>query len=183
MIFLYEVLRQFHNRSKIVGVQQRCQIIGEQQTIKAHSIKTFGRHSQRIFVSKFKISIIFSMELYPIVSFDYLRVQPFTVKATLDGEEPHMLMRQGDEISFYVGDDGRVHIKVGYSHVVSRSTVHDKVQAVAVREKTGVIKLYLDGVLDGGMYCNLTELSGQKAAVYNEGKVTIYNKAFPYDEI
>ena len=94
-----------------------------------------------------------------------------------------MLMRQGDEISFYVGDDGRVHIKVGYSHVVSRSTVHDKVQAVAVREKTGVIKLYLDGVLDGGMYCNLTELSGQKAAVYNEGKVTIYNKAFPYDEI
>ena len=107
----------------------------------------------------------------------------FTVKATLDGEEPHMLMRQGDEISFYVGDDGRVHIKVGYSHVVSRSTVHDKVQAVAVREKTGVIKIYLDGVLDGGMYCNLTELSGQKAAVYNEGKVTIYNKAFPYDEI
>lgn len=107
----------------------------------------------------------------------------FTVKATLDGEEPHMLMRQGDELSFYVGDDGRVHLKVGYSHIVSRSTVSDKVQAVAVREKTGVIKLYLDGVLDGGMYCNLTELSGQKAAAYNEGKVRIYNKAFPYDEI
>ena len=92
-------------------------------------------------------------------------------------------MCQGDEVSFYVGDDGRVHLKVGYSHIISRSVVTDKVQAVAVREKTGVIKIYLDGVLDGGMYCNITELSGQKAAVYNEGKVRIYNKAVPYDEI
>lgn len=107
----------------------------------------------------------------------------FTVKAVLDGEEPHVLMRQGDEISFYVGEDGKVHFKVGYSHIVSRSGVSDKVQAVVVREKTGVIKLYLDGVLDSGMYCNITELSGIKAAVYNEGKVRIYNKAFPYDEI
>lgn len=107
----------------------------------------------------------------------------FTIKATLDGEEPHMLMKQGDEISFYVGDDGRVHLKMGYNHVVSRSTVLGKVQACAVREKTGVIKIYLDGVLDGGMYCNLNSLSGEKAQVYNEGKVKIYNKAFPYDEI
>lgn len=107
----------------------------------------------------------------------------FTVRATLDGEEPHVIMKQGDELSFYVGDDGRVHLKMGYNHVISRSTVLDKVQATVVREKTGVIKLYLDGTLDGGMYCPLTALSGEKAQVYNEGKVKIYNKAFPYDEI
>lgn len=107
----------------------------------------------------------------------------FTIKATLDGEKPHILMKQGEEISFYVGDDGRVHLKMGYNHVISRSTVLDKVQACAVREKTGVIKLYLDGTLDGGLYCPLTTLSGEKAQVYNEGKVKLYNKAFAYDEI
>lgn len=107
----------------------------------------------------------------------------FTVKAMLDGEEPHMLMRQGEEISLYVGDDAKVHFRMGYSHIISRSSVHDKVQVVVVREKTGVIKLYLDGEPDSGMYCNLVELSGMKAAVYNEGKVKLYNKAFSYDEI
>ncbi len=107
----------------------------------------------------------------------------FTVKAMLDGEEPHILMKQGEELSFYVGDDGRVHFKMGYNHVVSRSTVLDKVQACVVREKTGVIKIYLDGVLDGGMYCSTVSLLGEKANVYDEGKVKIYNKAFAYDEI
>lgn len=107
----------------------------------------------------------------------------FTIKATLDGEKPHVLMKQGDEISLYVGDDGRVHLKMGYNHVISRSSVLDKVQACAVREKTGAVKLYLDGTLDGGAHCLLTSFSGDKAQVYNEGKVKIYNKAFAYDEI
>ncbi len=132
-----------------------------------------------------KSSVQLSFDYYPdyLVTEGFYGKGEFTVKAMLDGEEPHMLMSQGDELSFYVGDDRKVHFRQGYSHIVSRSTVSDKIQAVAVREKTGAIKLYLDGVLDGGMHCSRTELSGQKAAVYNEGKVKLYNKAFPYDEI
>lgn len=132
-----------------------------------------------------KQDISLSFDYYPgfLVTEGFYGKGGFTISATLDGEEPCVLMRQGEELSLYVGDDGRVHFKAGFSHIVSRSTVSDKVEVTVVREKTGVIKIYLDKTLDNGMYCNIADLSGEKAAVYNQGKVRLYNKAFAYDEI
>ena len=107
----------------------------------------------------------------------------FSIKATLTDETECLLMSQGDDVSLKVTSDGYVHFKVGNVTLRSASTIRDKVQIMAVREKTGVLKLYLDGVLDSGIYGGLHFIEHCKAERYNEGKVTIYNKAFSYDEV
>lgn len=107
----------------------------------------------------------------------------FSVKATLSGEQECTLMKQGDDVSLIVADDGYVYFKVGNVTLKSDVTVRDKVQIMAVREKNGVLKLYLDGVPAGGIYAGLYDIKKQSAECYNEGKVVIYNKAFSYDEV
>ncbi len=108
---------------------------------------------------------------------------PFSIKATLSGEDECVLMSQGDDISLRVDDDAFIYFKVGNVTLKSVSTVRDKVQVMAVREKTGALKLYLDGTLDSGIYAGLYFINLSKAECYNEGKVTVYNKAFSYDEV
>ena len=107
----------------------------------------------------------------------------FSVKATLADEEERVIMSQGDDVNLRVSADGYVHFKVGNVTLRSVSTIRDKVQIVAVREKTGALKLYLDGTLDSGIYAGLHFINHSKAQRYDEGKVIIYNKAFSYDEV
>ena len=107
----------------------------------------------------------------------------FSIKATLTGEEECVLMSQGSDISLTIAEDLHVLFKVGSVTLKSSQSIADKVQVMAVREKTGALKLYLDGVLDSGIYAGLHFIEHCKAEVYNEGKVVIYNKAFSYDEV
>lgn len=107
----------------------------------------------------------------------------FSVKATLSGEEECVLMSQGDDVSLRVTDDGYFLFKVGNVTLRSHSGVRDKVQVMAVREKTGALKLYLDGTLDSGIYAGRYCIKEAAAERYNEGKVILYNKAFAYDEV
>ena len=108
---------------------------------------------------------------------------PFSVKATLSNEEECVLMSQGEDVSLKVADDAFVYFRVGNVTLRSVSTVRDKAQVVAVREKTGALKLYLDGTLDSGIYGGLHFINSGKAERYNEGEVMIYNKALSYDEV
>lgn len=107
----------------------------------------------------------------------------FSVKATLSGEEECTLMSQGDDIKLCITDDGHFLFRVGSVTLKSVSDVRDKVQVMAVREKTGALKLYIDGVLDSGIYAGQYCIKEAVAERYNEGKVVVYNKAFPYDEV
>jgi hypothetical protein len=107
----------------------------------------------------------------------------FSVKATLTDEEECVLMSQGKDVVLKVDSDKHVYFTVGNVTLRSSSTVADKVQVMAVREKTGALKLYLDGALDSGIYAGLHFIEHSEAICYNEGKVTVYNKAFSYDEV
>lgn len=107
----------------------------------------------------------------------------FAIKATLDSESAKTLYTQGEEICLYIGEDSYIHFKVGNGYLKSKSTVQDIVQVMAVRERNGVMKLYLNGKLDSGIQSVMTSLSGVKGVPYNEGKVILYNKAFSYDEV
>lgn len=107
----------------------------------------------------------------------------FSVKATLSSEQECELFRQGDEVNLSVAADGYVYFKVGNVTLRSDTTVRDKVQVMAVREKTGVLKLYIDGKPAGGIYAGLYSIGKLDAERYNEGKVVLYNKAFAYDEV
>ncbi|MBQ8502786.1 MAG: hypothetical protein IJ491_00720 [Clostridia bacterium] len=107
----------------------------------------------------------------------------FSVKATLDGEKPCVLMKQGGELLLEVCEDGYVRFKVGLDELRSRKTVKDVVQVTAVRERNGVLKLYLNGTLDSGKKSLNTHLSGENAYCYDSGKVKLYNKALAFDEV
>ena len=107
----------------------------------------------------------------------------FSVKATLSSEEECTLLRQGDEVVLSVGEDRYVYFKVGNVTLRSDTTVRDKVQVMAVREKTGVLKIYIDGEPAGGIYAGIYSIAKLKAERYHEGKVVLYNKAFSYDEV
>ena len=107
----------------------------------------------------------------------------FSVKATLSGEDECALMSQGEEVSLSIGDDRYVYFRVGSVTLKSSSSIRDKVQVMAIREKTGALKIYLDGVLDSGIYGGLYDIKQGAVNRYNEGKVILYNKAFAYDEV
>ncbi len=107
----------------------------------------------------------------------------FTIKATLEGENECVLMKQGDEIRLEVSTDGYIRFKVGFEELRSRKTVKDIVQVTAVRERNGVMKLYLNGKLDSGRNSLNTHLKGENALCYDSVKVKMYNKALSFDEV
>lgn len=107
----------------------------------------------------------------------------FSVRATLDGENECVLMKQGDEILLEVAADGYVIFKVGIDELKSRKTVKDVVQVTAVRERNGVMKLYFNGKLDSGRNSLNTHLKGENAVCYDSVKVKMYNKALSFDEV
>ena len=106
----------------------------------------------------------------------------FTIKATLDNSAKGELYRQGDEVYLKISD-GHILFGVGLTSVLSYAAIEDVVQITAVRERNGVLKLYINGVLDSGEKSERLYLSGQKGQKYNENMVALYNKAFSYDEV
>lgn len=107
----------------------------------------------------------------------------FSVKATLDNSEPKLLMKQGGEIQLEIREDGHIYFTVGTDVLKSRISADDVVQVTAVRERNGVMKLYLNGKLDSGMKSFNTYLCGENAYVYDNVRVKIYNRAFSFDEV
>lgn len=118
-----------------------------------------------------------------IIMYGILGNTDFSVKATLEGENECMLMKQGDEILLEVTSDGYIRFKVGIDELTSRSTVKDVVQVTAVRERNGVLKLYLNGKLDVGRNSLNTNIKSDNAYCYDNKKVKIYNKALSFDEV
>lgn len=106
----------------------------------------------------------------------------FSIKANVDTNDEHELYSQGNEVVLKITEQGLVSFKVGYNTLVSNKDISEIVQIVAVREKNGVLKLYINGELDSGLNCPLYELSGT-AGVKRNDKVILYNKAFAFDEV
>ena len=106
----------------------------------------------------------------------------FTIKATLDKDAKGELYRQGDEVYLKVSD-GHILFGVGLTSVLSYAEIKDIVQLTAVRERNGVLKLYINGELDCGEKSDRLYLSGQKGTKYNENKVVLYNEALSYDRV
>lgn len=106
----------------------------------------------------------------------------FTIKATLDKNAEGELYHQGNEVYLSVSQ-GHILFGVGFTSVLSNARIEDVVQITAVRERNGVLKLYINGELDCGEKSDRFYLSGDKGAKYDENKVVLYNEALPYDKI
>lgn len=153
-----------------------------ENTLKNENILTLCEIKD-IIGNSFHIDITFGWYDDFIVTDSFSGKSAFSVKATLSGENECTLLKQGDDIALKVAQDGYVYFKVGTVTLKSNTTIRDKVQIMAVREKTGVLKLYIDGEPAGGIYAGLYNIEKQKTERYNDGKVVLYNKAFAYDEV
>lgn len=158
-----------------------AEIIFENTFNNVNSLKLF--QIKDLIGNIFHIDITFGCYDSFVVTDGLYSKDAFSIKATLTGEDECVLMSQGDDVSLRISDDSYVYFKVGKVTLRSKSSIRDKVQVMAVREKTGALKIYIDGVLDSGIYAGLHFIEPGKADVYNEGKVVIYNKAFSYDEV
>lgn len=108
----------------------------------------------------------------------------FSIVATTGGEHDGELFAQGDEIKLWIEND-RCRFKVGNNEVVSKSPAHLVVQICAVRERNGVLKLYLNKRLDSGAkpQGEMLTLTGGKTVCFDENRIKLYSRALAYDEV
>lgn len=105
----------------------------------------------------------------------------FSIKATLDKGVNQLLMSQGDEAKLEIDEKGFAVFTVSGEKLYSRVGVENVSQIVAVRERNGVMKLYLDGVLHSGRPTGNTYLKGETMNCLD--KVKVYDRAFSFDEV
>ena len=108
----------------------------------------------------------------------------FTITATTGGDALGVLYKQGNEISLSIEDNKAV-FRVGNTVLRSNADTVNSVQISAVRERNGVLKLYIDKKLDNGIYAKATSyyLEGGEVSFFDKDKVKVYINALPYDEI
>ena len=105
----------------------------------------------------------------------------FSIRATLDKGVNQLLMSQGNEISLEIDGNGIAVFTVAGEKLTSRISVENSVQIVAVRERNGVMKLYLDGTLHSGRPSANTYLKGETMNCLE--KVKVYDSALSFDEV
>lgn len=108
----------------------------------------------------------------------------FSVKITFDPLLDKQLFRQGGDVSLTI-EQNHVLFRVGDAFVRSASDVRDMVQLCAVREDSGVLKLYLNGGLDSGCLppgepCDIT-LAAPSAA--DPVRTKVYCRPLAFDEV
>lgn len=107
----------------------------------------------------------------------------FSVVITTGGEKVDMFFSQGDEIEIGLKDN-RFFFRVGNDVVFSQTNANDAVQLCAVRERNGLIKIYVDKKLDSAKKCeNMFLLKAEQSFSFDENKVKLYSKALAYDEV
>lgn len=107
----------------------------------------------------------------------------FSVKATPESNEPCVLMKQGDDILLEVQENGFIRFRVGTDEVISHRKIDAAAQIVAVRERNGVLKLYLNGELDSGSSSLNADIPFGNSYCYDDVRVKIFNRALSYDEV
>lgn len=106
----------------------------------------------------------------------------FTIKVTPGGDYISSLFRQGSDIELYMRNN-RVVFKVGTDELISNSSTDNVVQIYAVRERNGVLKLYINGQLDCGKKTNGFFVENKTPYCFDINRTKLYCKAFRYDEI
>lgn len=167
-------------------------LLGDYRTALVTFEKPFDRYN-KLTLSGIKDVLLYESERE--IEFEYLEngLSPdgvikgsydFTITATTGGEAEGVLYNQGDEITLSIEENKAV-FRVGNTVLRSNSDTVNTVQISAVRERNGVLKLYIDKRLDNGIYTKTTpyNLEGGEVTFFDNDKVKVYIKALPYDEI
>ncbi len=108
----------------------------------------------------------------------------FSVKITFDPLLNKELFRQGGDVSVAI-EGGHVLFRVGSACVRSVRDVRNMVQLCAVREDSGVLKLYLNGELDAGLrpVDGPLDLVQALPSCADPARTKLYCRALAYDEV
>ena len=131
--------------------------------------------------NKYSVKTEFDYNVNGIVTYRLKGNSGFSIKATLDKGANQLLMSQGDEVRLEIDENGFVVFNVCGEVLKSHISTENACQVVAVRERNGVIKLYLDGVLHCGKPTANTCLNG--SAMNCLDKVKVYDRALSFDEV
>ncbi|MCQ2463638.1 MAG: hypothetical protein MJ177_09615 [Clostridia bacterium] len=107
----------------------------------------------------------------------------FTVRAFVSPDTDGVIYAQGNDIILDVTADGKISFTVGNDKAVSVSSKDECAQAAAVREPNGMIKLYIDGVLQACAYSGVSHCITDTQNITRNGKLTVFKGALPFDKI
>lgn len=106
----------------------------------------------------------------------------FSVVITTGGEKADLLFSQSSQLKIGI-EDNRFFFSVGDDVVFSQTNANDAVQLCAVRERNGLMKIYVDKKLDSAIKCKNYSICENQSFAFDENKVKIYSKALSYDEV
>ena len=114
----------------------------------------------------------------------------FTVYATVNTAETNKsLVKQKDQYELKVTAEGKASFTLNGATAVSSKMINDGAEhkVVGVKENNGMLKLYVDGTLEGSAYNEKNRFHKvEKAAITAEDGVTaaaVYDIAYGYDEV
>ena len=114
----------------------------------------------------------------------------FTVYATVNTAETNKsLVKQNDQYELKVTAEGKASFTLNGATAVSSKVINDGAEhkVVGVKENNGMLKLYVDGTLEGSAYNEKNRFHKvEKAAITAEDGVTaaaVYDIAYGYDEV
>lgn len=114
----------------------------------------------------------------------------FTVSATVNTTgTDKSLVKQGDQYELKVTADGKASFTLNGATAVSDKSINDGVghKVVGVKENNGMLKLYVDGTLEGSAYNKENRFhTVEKAAISvgeNVSAAAVYDIAYGYDEV
>ena len=108
----------------------------------------------------------------------------FSIKINFDPLLNKELFRQGGDVSVVIEED-HVVFTVGKARVRSVHDVRDMVQLCAVREDSGVLKLYLNGQPDAGLLPpdGIYPITNANPSAADPARTKLYCRALAYDEV
>lgn len=114
----------------------------------------------------------------------------FTVYATVQTTATNQsLVKQNDQYELKVTADGKASFTLNGATAVSDKSINDGVghKVVGVKENNGMLKLYVDGTLEGSAYNKENRFhTVEKAAISvgeNVSAAAVYDIAYGYDEV
>ena len=113
----------------------------------------------------------------------------FTVKADVATTETGTLVSQGDAYALGINESGNACFTVNGITATSEAIVNDGEEhtVIGVKENNGILKLYVDGTLEGSAYKAENRYFDVPAAAITVGeiakKTAVYDIAFGYDEL
>ena len=108
----------------------------------------------------------------------------FSIRVTFGSEENLQMYLQTERL-LLAAEDGHITFRVGDAVLRSKARTNDIVQVCATRENSGVLKLYLNGVLDN----SLRPLSPPVSLVpalplcFDEKRTKLFARALTFDEV